>query len=195
MAFCANGERAVCAKQVRVLSKLIAHLPLSTFRRCVAKHRGRPQGQGLLVPGPVLRHGLCAAGPARVPGDIEVNLRAQANPAVPWAFVVRPFRATRWPTQTPHGHGRFYADFAQHLIAMARPLYAQSLGIDLDATVYAFDATTIDLCLSLHPWAPFRSHQGCREAAHPVGPAWLHPQLHSTSPMAKPTRSMCWTIC
>ena len=44
------------------------------------------------------------------------------------------------------------------MIAIARPLYAKEpLGIDLDAAVYAFDATTIDLCLSLYPWAPFRT--------------------------------------
>ncbi|MFZ6761036.1 IS4 family transposase, partial [Undibacterium sp. Ji50W] len=53
---------------------------------------------------------------------------------------------------------QIYADLAQHLIAMARPLYAsEPFGVDLDATVYAFDATTIDLCLSVYPWAPFRS--------------------------------------
>jgi IS4 transposase len=51
-----------------------------------------------------------------------------------------------------------YADFAQHLIGIARPLYAgEPLAIDLEATVYAFDATTIDLCLAVYPWAPFRS--------------------------------------
>ena len=53
---------------------------------------------------------------------------------------------------------QIYADFAQHLIGLARPLYAKDpLAIDLDATVYAFDATTIDLCLSVYPWAPFRT--------------------------------------
>ena len=53
---------------------------------------------------------------------------------------------------------RIYADFAQVLIAIARPLYAhESLGVDLDSTVYALDSTTIDLCLSLFPWARFRT--------------------------------------
>jgi len=52
---------------------------------------------------------------------------------------------------------RIYADFAQSLIGIARPLYAQeSFGVDLQETVYALDATTIDLCLSVFPWAPFR---------------------------------------
>ena len=53
---------------------------------------------------------------------------------------------------------RIYCDFAQSLIAMARRLYAnEPFGVDLKDTVYALDATTIDLCLSVFPWAPFRS--------------------------------------
>ncbi len=53
---------------------------------------------------------------------------------------------------------RIYADFAQSLIGIARPLYAQeSFGVDLQETVYALDATTIDLCLSVFPWAVFRT--------------------------------------
>ncbi len=56
---------------------------------------------------------------------------------------------------------RIYADFAQILIGEARALYAaEDLGIDLDATVYALDASTIDLCLSLFPWARFRRTKG-----------------------------------
>ena len=55
---------------------------------------------------------------------------------------------------------RIYADFAQVLIALARPLYiGDPIGVDLDAGLYALDSTTIDLCLSLFPWAPFRSHK------------------------------------
>ena len=53
---------------------------------------------------------------------------------------------------------RIYADFAQSLIGIARRLYAdEPFGVDLKDTVYALDATTIDLCLSVFPWAPFRS--------------------------------------
>jgi hypothetical protein len=55
---------------------------------------------------------------------------------------------------------RIYADFAQILIGIARPLYAnESFGVDLDQSVYALDSTTIDLCLSLFPWAKFRTHK------------------------------------
>ena len=53
---------------------------------------------------------------------------------------------------------RIYADFAQSLIGIARPLYAQeSFGVDLQETVYALDTTTIDRCLSVFPWAVFRT--------------------------------------
>jgi len=53
---------------------------------------------------------------------------------------------------------KIYADFAQELIKIARPLYAnEDLGLDLDNTIYALDASTIDLCLSVFPWALFRS--------------------------------------
>ncbi len=55
---------------------------------------------------------------------------------------------------------RIYADFAQTLIAMARPLYAQDpIGVELNQSLYALDSTTIDLCLSLFPWAKFRQHK------------------------------------
>src|SRR5262249_13975817 len=56
---------------------------------------------------------------------------------------------------------RIFADFAQHLIGIARPLHAQDpLGVDLEHSLYALDSTTIDLCLSLFPWAKFRQHKG-----------------------------------
>jgi transposase len=55
---------------------------------------------------------------------------------------------------------RIYADFAQVLIGIARPLYAHDpMGVDLDHSLYALDSTTIDLCLSLFPWARFRQHK------------------------------------
>jgi hypothetical protein len=55
---------------------------------------------------------------------------------------------------------RIYAEFAQVLIRIARPLYANDdIGIDLDNTIYALDSTTIDLCLTLFPWARFRANK------------------------------------
>jgi hypothetical protein len=61
---------------------------------------------------------------------------------------------------------QIYADFAQHLIGIARPLYAtEPFGVELEAAVYAFDASTIDLCLSVFAWAPFRSTKAAGLAA------------------------------
>lgn len=56
---------------------------------------------------------------------------------------------------------RIFADFAQVLIHVARPMYAQdAIGVDLDSTIYALDSATIDLCLSLFPWTRFRARKG-----------------------------------
>jgi hypothetical protein len=56
---------------------------------------------------------------------------------------------------------RIFADFAQYLIGVARPLHAEDpMGVDLAHSLYALDSTTIDLCLALFPWARFRQHKG-----------------------------------
>jgi hypothetical protein len=92
--------------------------------------------------------------------DIEVNLRAQAKRLYHMGLRCKTVSRNTLANANATRPWQIYADFAQHLIAMARPLYAQDpMAIDLDATVYAFDATTIDLCLSVYPWAPFRVHK------------------------------------
>ena len=71
-----------------------------------------------------------------------------------------------------------YADFAHHLIGIARKLYQKEpLAVELKNTVYALDATTIDLCLSIFPWAHFRETKGL-SASHPAGSAGQHPELY-----------------
>ena len=73
------------------------------------------------------------------PGKVARSTLAEANESRDW---------------------RIFADFAQVLIAVARPLYADDpIGVDLDASLYALDSTTIDLCLSLFSWARFRRHK------------------------------------
>ena len=90
--------------------------------------------------------------------DIEVNLRAQAHRLCHMGFRCSTISRNTLANANATRPWQIYADLAQHLIAMARPLYAnEPFDVDLDATVYAFDATTIDLCLSVYPWAPFRS--------------------------------------
>jgi hypothetical protein len=90
--------------------------------------------------------------------DIEVNLRAQARRLYHMGFRCSTISRNTLANANATRPWQIYADFAQHLIGMARPLYAtEPFGVELDATVYAFDASTIDLCLSVFAWAPFRS--------------------------------------
>ena len=89
--------------------------------------------------------------------DIEVCLSAQAAKLYHMGIGAPVARATLADANETRDW-RIYADFAQTLIVRARKLYAsESLGVDLANTVYALDSTTIDLCLSMFPWAPFRS--------------------------------------
>jgi Domain of unknown function (DUF4372)/Transposase DDE domain len=91
--------------------------------------------------------------------DIEACLRAQQPKLYHMGFRGRVARTTL-AYANEHRDWRLYADFAQGLIRQARQLYRhEPLGVDLDETVYAFDSTTIDLCLSLFPWAQFRRHK------------------------------------
>jgi hypothetical protein len=89
--------------------------------------------------------------------DIEVCLRAQSSKLYHLGIRSAVARNTLANANAVRDW-RIYADFAQSLIGIARPLYAQeSFGIDLQETVYALDTTTIDLCLSVFPWAVFRT--------------------------------------
>ena len=89
--------------------------------------------------------------------DIEACLSAQS--AKLYHMGIRsPIKRSTLADANERRDWRIYAEFAQRLIAQARKLYSEEdLGLDLSNTVYALDSTTIDLCLSLFPWAPFRS--------------------------------------
>jgi hypothetical protein len=92
--------------------------------------------------------------------DIEACLRSMSGKLYPMGFRSRIARSTLADANETHDW-RIFADFAQHLIGVARPLYVgDALGVDLDHSLYALDSTTIDLCLSLFPWARFRTHKG-----------------------------------
>jgi hypothetical protein len=141
-----------------VFSQLMAFLPLSTFRRCVAAHRGDYKVKDFSCLDQFLAMAFAQLTYRESLRDIEVNLRAQARRLYHMGFRCQTISRNTLANANATRPWQIYADFAQHLIGLARPLYAQEpLGIDLDAAVYAFDATTIDLCLSLCPWAPFRS--------------------------------------
>ena len=143
-----------------VFSQLMAFLPLSTFRRCVAKHRGDHKVQEFTCMDQFLTMAFAQLTYRESLRDIEVNLRAQAKRLYHMGLRCKTVSRNTLANANATRPWQIYADFAQHLIAMARPLYAKEpMAIDLDATVYAFDATTIDLCLSVYPWAPFRAHK------------------------------------
>ena len=89
--------------------------------------------------------------------DIEASLSAQSAKLYHMGFR-EPVRRSTLADANAGRDWRIYAEFAQRLIAQARRLYSSdSLGVDLTNTVYALDSTTIDLCLSVFPWANFRS--------------------------------------
>jgi hypothetical protein len=91
--------------------------------------------------------------------DIEACLRSLGGKLYHMGFHGRVARSTLADANDAHDW-RIYADFAQVLIGIARPLYTSDpIGIDLDQSLYALDSTTIDLCLSLFPWAKFRKHK------------------------------------
>ncbi len=140
-----------------VFSQLMAFLPLSTFRRCVAAHRGEHKVKDFSCLDQFLAMSFAQLTYRESLRDIEVNLRAQAKRLYHMGFRCSTISRNTLANANATRPWQIYADFAQHLIGIARPLYAdEPLGLDLDATVYAFDATTIDLCLSVYPWAPFR---------------------------------------
>ena len=91
--------------------------------------------------------------------DIEACLRSIGGKLYHMGFRGKVARSTLADANESRDW-RIYADFAQVLIAIARPLYAHDpIGVDLDQSLYALDSTTIDLCLSLFPWAKFRRHK------------------------------------
>jgi len=140
-----------------VFAQVMAHVPLTTFRRCVATHRGDHKVQTFSCLDQFFAMAFAQLTARESLRDIEVNLRAQSARLYHMGFRSKTISRNTLAHANATRPWQIYADFAQHLIGIARPLYAsEPLAFDLDATVYAFDATTIDLCLSVYPWAPFR---------------------------------------
>jgi hypothetical protein len=141
-----------------VFAQVMAYLPLSTFRRCVAAYEGDYKVKEFSCLDQFLTMAFAQLTYRESLRDIEVNLRAQAKRLYHMGLRCKTVSRNTLSHANATRPWQIYADFAQHLIGMARPLYAEEpLGVELDATVYAFDATTIDLCLAVYPWAPFRS--------------------------------------
>ena len=144
-----------------VFAQLMAYLPLSTFSRCVAAHRGQHKVKDFTCLDQFLAMAFAQLTGRESLRDIEVNLRAQAARLYHMGFRCKTISRNTLANANGTRPWAMFADLAQHLIGMARPLYANDpLGKEfkalMGATVYALDSTTIDLCLSLFTWAPFQ---------------------------------------
>jgi len=142
-----------------VFAQLLDFLPRHEFDACVQRHGGqrRPRGfscrdqlRCLFFAQLTFRESL---------RDIETCLRALGPKLCHAGFRGKVSRSTLADASAAHDW-RIFADFAQVLIGRARQLYVNDpLSSELQQTVYALDSTTIDLCLTLFPWAPFRRNK------------------------------------
>jgi Domain of unknown function (DUF4372)/Transposase DDE domain len=140
-----------------VFAQVTKHLPLTTFRRCVARYGGTHKVKTLSCLDQYLCMAFAQLTYRESLRDIEACLRAQQTKLYHMGIKTRVSRSTLADANESRDW-RIFADFAQSLIAIARRLYAeQPFGVDLKDTVYALDASTVDLCLSVFPWAPFRT--------------------------------------
>jgi hypothetical protein len=140
-----------------VFAQLMEHLPWKTFSRIVERYGGDRRVRDFSCANQFRCMAFAQLAYRESLRDIETCLRAQSaklyhlgiRGAVARSTLADANEARDW---------RIYAEFAQHLIRIARRLYLdEPFGVDLKETVYALDSTTIDLCLALFPWAPFRS--------------------------------------
>ena len=142
-----------------VFSQLIEFLPHQEFQKCVARYGGDRYLKNLSCWDQYLAMAFAQLTYRESLRDIEACLRSVGAKLYHMGFRSKVARSTLADANESRDW-RIYADFAQVLIAIARPLYARDpIGIDLDQSLYALDSTTIDLCLSLFPWAKFRKHK------------------------------------
>jgi len=140
-----------------LFAQLMDFLPWSTFARLVERYRGDHRVRTLTCGEQYRAMAFAQLTYRESLRDIETCLSAQADKLYHMGFREKIARSTLADANETRDW-RIYAEFAQRLIAQARRLYAgDSLGLDLDSTVYALDSTTIDLCLSVFPWANFRT--------------------------------------
>jgi hypothetical protein len=142
-----------------VFSQLIEHLPDKEFHKCVARYGGSSYVKSFSCWDQFLSMAFAQLTYRESLRDIEACLRSMHSKLYHMGFRGQISRSTLADANESRDW-RIYADFAQVLIAMARPLYADDpVGVELQENLYALDSTTIDLCLSLFPWARFRRHK------------------------------------
>lgn len=143
-----------------VFSQVLEHLPLHLFRRCVQRYQGDFKVKEFTCYDQFLCMVFAQLTYRESLRDIEACLRAQESKLFHMGIRGKVSRSTLADANASRDW-RIYADLAQTLIPIARKLYQEEdFGLDLEETVYALDSTTIDLCLSVFPWAQFRQTKG-----------------------------------
>ena len=143
-----------------IFAQLMDFLPLYEFRRCVERYHGNYKVKSFSCWDQFLCMAFAQLSYRESLRDIEACLRSAQRKVYHMGIRGKVSRNTLAHANEVRDW-RIYADFAQVLIARARRLYANDpFGVELDQAVYALDSTTIDLCLSLFPWAKFRKHKG-----------------------------------
>jgi Domain of unknown function (DUF4372)/Transposase DDE domain len=142
-----------------IFSQLIGILPDREFRRCVARYDGDSRQRGFSCWDQYLAMAFAQLTYRESLRDIEACLRSVPEKLYHMGFQGQISRSTLADANETHDW-RIFADFAAYLFGIARPLYSgDPIGVDLDQIVYALDSTTIDLCLTLFPWAKFRKYK------------------------------------
>jgi hypothetical protein len=142
-----------------VFSQLIEYLPGKEFQKCVARYDGDSRLRGFSCWDQLLAMSFAQLTYRESLRDIEACLRSMSGKLYHMGLRGKVARSTLGDANETHDW-RIYADFAQVLIGIARPLHLRDpIGVDLAHSLYALDSTTIDLCLSLFPWAKFRKHK------------------------------------
>jgi hypothetical protein len=142
-----------------IFSQLLGFLPDREFRRCVARYGGDARPRGFSCWDQYLSMAFAQLTYRDGLRDIEACLRSLGGKLYHMGFHGRVARSTLADANESHDW-RIFADFAQVLIRIARPLYGSDpIGVEMDQSLYALDSTTIDLCLSLFPWARFRTNK------------------------------------
>ncbi len=143
-----------------VFAQVMDHLPLHEFRRSVERYHGDYKTQSFSSMDQFLCMAFAQLTYRESLRDIEACLRAQSSKLYHMGIRGAVSRSTL-AYANEHRDWRIFADFAHVLIRIAKDLYAYDNFItDLNETAYALDSTTIDLCLSLFPWARFRKRKG-----------------------------------
>lgn len=144
-----------------IFSQLLDYLPRHTFRRLVKRYSGDYRVRTFTCWDQFLAMFFAQFTYRESLRDIEACLGAIPDRLYHLGFRCPAISRATLADANEKRDWRIYADFAQVLIHEARQLYTgEDLGLDLDQTVYALDATTIDLCLALFPWAHFRRRKG-----------------------------------